>query len=443
MNQLTFIIALSALAVSSIVSAHPSHAQTDGSTHTRETHLLITQPAPQPNATPGKTAEVNPSTSQQSTETTKTTDTQILGTNNGNKLAGLSEADGARVTVLGYHDFSSQKKATEMLISTEKFRMQMQAIKNLGLQVISMEEFLQWKRGEKKISDKSVLITIDDGWKSVYTEAFPILKEYGYPFTVFLYTNYVDGGGSALTSAMIKEMQQNGCTIGCHSISHPYPKKIRSERAKGDDSFTTYLHKEMGDSKTTLEKKFGQKVLSYAYPGGFITEEMLPVAKDCGYECLFTVLPGKVTAQSSKQRLPRYIILGTHDYIFRNATSFKATSSSSASQGAFVSSTPHPVSPKSGELTDNRMPTISANLSEVANIDPESVIMRVASHGKVDAVFDPETQVISWKVKRKLRARNCEVSVQWRLLGESKYQKPMVWGFRINREASYQPSKPE
>ena len=124
--------------------------------------------------------------------------------------------DGVRVSVLGYHDFSETTPETEMLIRTSKFRKQMEAIKNLGLPVIPMADFQAWKRGEKDIADKSIVITIDDGWKAVYTDAYPILKEFGFPFTLFLYKNYVDGGGKALTSAMIEEMQKSGATIGSH-----------------------------------------------------------------------------------------------------------------------------------------------------------------------------------------------------------------------------------
>ena len=349
------------------------------------------------------------------------------------------ESDGIRVSVLGYHDFSSTKKATEMRMPTKKFRQQMQAIKDLGLKVISLDDFMAWKRGEKKIADKSILITIDDGWKAVYTEAYPILKEFGYPFTLFLYTNYIDGGGSALTTPMIKEMQKNGCSLGSHSISHPYPVKIKAERAKGTKSFTKYLHHEMGKSKKSLEQQFKQKITTYAYPGGYVTDEMLPVAKETGYQCLFTVLPAKVINSAENLTLPRYVILGTHDKIFSYATSFKATSTSEATQGGVIQSTPHPVSPKPGALAINRLPMITADLSKVENIDPESITMRVAGFGKVPANFDSDKQTISWKINRRLRSRTCEVSVQWRLLEEKKYQKPMTWVFRVNRKASYQP----
>ena len=351
--------------------------------------------------------------------------------------------DGVRVTVLGYHDFSATKKATEMRIPTEKFRKQMQAIKDLGLKVITMDDFTAWKRGEKEVADKSILITIDDGWKSVYTDAYPILKEFGYPFTVFLYTNYVDGGGAALTTPMIQEMQKHGCNLGSHSISHPYPAKIRAERKKGAASFASYLRQEMGGSQKLLETKFHQKILTYAYPGGYVSDEMLPIATELKYQCLFTVLPGKVVRHLTNNKLPRYIILGTHDYIFRNATSFNATSTSHVSHGAIVQTTAHPVTPKPGTTATDRMPLISANLSKVENVDPESIIMRVAGFGKVPANYNAADQTISWKINRRLRARSCKASVQWKLLNSSKYQKAMTWSFKVNREASYQPKTPK
>ena len=62
---------------------------------------------------------------------------------------------------------------------------------------------------------------------------FPILKEFGYPYTLFLYKNYVDGGGKALTTPMIQEMINAGATIGSHSVSHPYPAHRQKFPQKG------------------------------------------------------------------------------------------------------------------------------------------------------------------------------------------------------------------
>ena len=379
---------------------------------------------------------LNSSTVPKADDQAKPVKTTAQATNN--KTTNAPAKSDARVTVLGYHDFSSTKDATEMLISTAKFRRQMQAIKDLGLNVISLEDFTAWKRGEKTIGDRSVLITIDDGWKSIYTDAFPILKEMGFPFTIFLYTNYINGGSNALTTEMIKEMQKHGCSIGSHSISHPYPAAVKSERAKGEAAFKAYLQKEMGQSRKSLQKQFGGDILCYAYPGGFVTGEMLPIAVEQGYECLFTVLPGKTTRSTSNFTIPRYIILGTHDYIFRNATSFKATKTSAATLGAIIQTTPHPVIPEPGSIISTRLPSISVDLSKVENIDADSVVMRVAGFGKVPVQYDPARKIAQWKVSRRLRSRTCEVSVQWRSMGETEYNKPMTWIFLVNREAAYQ-----
>ncbi len=161
--------------------------------------------------------------------------------------------DYVRVAVLGYHDFSTTRKVKEMVIRPAKFRSQMQAIKDLKLNVITLEDFILWKQGKKTIPDKSVLITIDDGWKSVYTDAYPILKEFGYPFTIYLYTNYIDRGGSSMTSEMIHEMMKNGCTIGSHSVSHPMPSIIRKHQRKGAAAYKKFIDNELGESKKILE----------------------------------------------------------------------------------------------------------------------------------------------------------------------------------------------
>ena len=231
--------------------------------------------------------------------------------------------DGARVAVLGYHDLSENETETAMRMHTSKFRKQMAVLRQLGITVISLEDFLAWKRGAKSIPEKSVLLTFDDGWKSVYTDALPILKEFGYPFTLYVYKNYVDGGKKALTTPMITELLQQGGSLGSHSVSHPYPATIKAHRNKGEHDYDAFLRKELGESKRFIEDKFAVKVTTYAYPGGFVTEEMLPLADEFGYTSLFTVVPGKIKRGTPDRRLPRYMIFGNNDKIFELATSFR------------------------------------------------------------------------------------------------------------------------
>ncbi|MEI7910210.1 MAG: polysaccharide deacetylase family protein [Verrucomicrobiota bacterium] len=351
--------------------------------------------------------------------------------------------DGARVAVLGYHDLSENETETAMRMHTSKFRKQMAVLRQLGITVISLEDFLAWKRGAKSIPEKSVLLTFDDGWKSVYTDALPILKEFGYPFTLYLYKNYIDGGKKALTTTMINELLQQGGSLGSHSVSHPYPAVIKSHRKKGEHDFDAFLRKEFGESKRFIESKFPVKVTTYAYPGGFITEEMLPIADEFGYTALFTVIPGKVKRPTPDHRLPRYMIFGNNDKIFELATSFResqtAAAASGVSLGALVETTPYPVTPEAGAIINSRLPLISASLAGLTDVDPKSLVMKVSGFGEVPAKFDPATQILSWQVSRRLRQPTCQIAVSWLDAKGKAPDTPLRWSFQIDRDAAYLP----
>ncbi len=351
--------------------------------------------------------------------------------------------DGVRVAILGYHDFSETEAETAMRIRTSKFRKQMETIRQLGITVISLHDFVAWKNGEKEIPENSAMLTLDDGWKSVYTDAFPILKEFGYPFTLYLYKNYVDGGGKALTTPMIKEMIAAGATIGSHSVSHPYPATVKSFRQKGPDAYDAYLRREMGESKRFLESKFKASASTYAYPGGFHTEEMLPLAEEFGYSHLFTVIPGKVTRSTPDKTVPRYMILGNYDKIFEFATTFRdsgnpAVQPSGAIAG-LIQTTPHPVHPEAGAIINSRLPEISADLSKVEDFDPATLVMKVSGFGEVPANFTPENGKLSWQVNRRLRQQTCQVSVNWKDSAGKAPESPLRWTFQIDRDSAYLP----
>lgn len=348
--------------------------------------------------------------------------------------------DGVQVAVLGYHDFSASAEETHMIISTQKFRRQMERLAAADVEVISMADFQAWKAGEKSLPERCALITIDDGWKSVYTEAYPILKEFGYPFTLFLYKNYVDGGGRALTTGMIREMMTHGATIGSHSVSHPYPATVKSHRAKGPDAYDQFLRQEMGESKRFLEAKFGEAVTVYAYPGGYHTKEMHVLAEEFGYRQLFTVIPGKVRRGSDPLTLPRYVVLGTHDPIFEMAMDFGASGESGAGIPGVdaVYATMVPVKPQAGEIVGSRLPRIEVDFSEEP-VDPDTLVMKVGGFGVVPANWDPDARTYAWQCNRRLRISPCRVEVNWKDDQGNAPEQPLKWSFQIDHEAAYVP----
>ena len=131
----------------------------------------------------------------------------------------------AQVIVLGYHRFVDKVRHPDTEITPAEFEAQMQALKDQGIAVISMDDFLAWRHEQKSLPSRCAIITIDDGYNVGYTVAWPILKNFGYPFTMFIYTDYVRGGpksgGGSITWEQLAEMRDAGVSIQSHTVSHP------------------------------------------------------------------------------------------------------------------------------------------------------------------------------------------------------------------------------
>src|SRR6266576_437564 len=130
----------------------------------------------------------------------------------------------AQVIIFCYHRLVDKIRYPGTEIKPADFEAQMKALKDRGITVIGMQDFLAWRRGEKNIPPRSAIVTFDDGWKSQYEVAWPIMKKYGYPMTMFIYTEGVRGGklggGEAITWERLAEMRDNGVDIQAHSATH-------------------------------------------------------------------------------------------------------------------------------------------------------------------------------------------------------------------------------
>src|SRR6185312_7389581 len=124
----------------------------------------------------------------------------------------------------------------------------------------------------------SAIVTFDDGWKSQYDVAWPIMKKYGYPMTLFIYTEGVRGGslggGEAITWEQLADMRDNGIDIQAHSATHQDLREGRSivvvsggkrtkKKLTGAD-YEQWLQNEVVGCKQLLEQRLGIKVNCFA-----------------------------------------------------------------------------------------------------------------------------------------------------------------------------------
>lgn len=345
-------------------------------------------------------------------------------------------------SIICYHDFADKPSRSDMVITYPVFRQQMQALKDAGIAVIPMSDLLLWKRGEKNIPEESVVITMDDGWLGVHQFAYPIMKEFNYPFTFYLYKNYVARGGRSMTISQIKDMLMYGAEVGSHSVSH---QALTAKHGRSDDQYKAWLQDEIAGSKKFLEDALGVQVKTFAYPYGNKTPEIAQMCLDAGYEAAVTVNPQKCTWDTPNGLIPRFVQIGDKDVNFKLATNFHGGGNSIANSKFIKTDEVDAegkklvdLKPEPNATISDRLPTIEANLSRLGGVQPESLVMRVSGFGPVPVEFDPATQTVSFRVVQRLRLDSCTATLSFRRVGADK-DEVVNWQFKIDRKANYLP----
>jgi peptidoglycan/xylan/chitin deacetylase (PgdA/CDA1 family) len=332
----------------------------------------------------------------------------------------------AQVIIFCYHQLVDKVRTPWTQITPAAFEAQMKELKDKGITVISMQDLLAWKRGEKNIPPRCAVITFDDGWKSQYDVAWPIMKKFGYPFTMFIYTEGVRGGslggGGAITWEQLADMRDNGIDIQAHSATHqdlreghpvtliePGAKRTRKKLPGAD--YEKWIQNEVVGSKELLEQRLGIKVNCFAVPFGNYNEHVKELARNAGYEAMFTVYGQPITFTSPMDSLGRYAIEANKPKVFADAVSMIGASTGGATAVAEVGAKDLTTHPADGETVRTALPLIKANLSSIGQIELGSVQMRVSGLGLVPANFDPKTGTVSYQVPQKLRDKTCTVIV--------------------------------
>lgn len=163
--------------------------------------------------------------------------------------------------------------------------------------ILSLTEVLDSLNQGKNLPQNTIVITIDDGFKDAYTNAYPILKKYEATATVFLSPDFIiskkiendkninNNHECFLSWENIKEMSENGISFGSHTLSHSCLTKVDSKEA----------FRQISESKKIIERKLNKKVILFAYPFGIknaFNEEIKKMVINCGYVCACSAING-------------------------------------------------------------------------------------------------------------------------------------------------------
>ncbi len=204
-------------------------------------------------------------------------------------ILGVREYTRNFIPIIGLHAIED-KIEIPIELSTANFDILCRTLKDLGYQTITFADLLKHMDYGRALPDKAVIITSDDGYQDNYTEAFPILKKYGYGMTVFLVTGVIaeDNIGRMENTVFnkrtnvvrpmliwpeVKEMDEYGCEFLSHTVNH-----IRLGLASDGEMID-----ELIGSREDIESRLDSKVDFFAWPYDNYSEDKWPLISEAGY----------------------------------------------------------------------------------------------------------------------------------------------------------------
>jgi peptidoglycan/xylan/chitin deacetylase (PgdA/CDA1 family) len=200
-----------------------------------------------------------------------------------------------RVPILMYHHIADPPPDADPIrqdlsVSPQAFEAQLRYLVGAGYQPIPLRDLIYHLTLGAPLPEKPIILTFDDGYEDNYTNAYPLLKKYGFVGTFFIVTEPVDKGRAGYMSwAQIEIMSTHGMEIGAHSYTHP------DLRGKSVD----YIIWQAVGSKEAIEGRIQQRVRFFSYPSGRYDEQVVNVLHSADFWGAVTIETG--TRQSSRQ----------------------------------------------------------------------------------------------------------------------------------------------
>ena len=203
------------------------------------------------------------------------------------------------VSVLMYHMIGNEP-GNAAIMTEANLRIQMNYLRDHGYHPITMQELYDYVTKGAPLPEKPVCITFDDGYLDSYTIVYPLMKEYGFPWTLFLITDDVGKPYNRMTWDQLREMaNSHTVTIANHTLSHPKLHNLATRAEK---------EKEIVEANKALKYQLGIDNVWLAYPYGDYDDEVIDICKKAGIKMAVTTDAGRVHVGSFPYDLKRAYI---------------------------------------------------------------------------------------------------------------------------------------
>lgn len=225
----------------------------------------------------------------------------------------------SNAVVFMYHHFGEDRFPSTN-IKLEQFEKQLDYLKDNHYNIWPLSKVVTHIQNKMQIPPKTVALTIDDAYISIYTHAYPMLKEKGFPFTVFVNTRPIGHNSlNYMTWEQMREMQPYGAEFANHSSTHDYltPKKHESSL-----EWKSRIKEELSEAQSRLQEELGtltnQNPKMLSYPFGEYTGETAKYIQSLGYVGI-SQTSGAISESSDLRKLPRFAM----SEAFANMQSFQ------------------------------------------------------------------------------------------------------------------------
>jgi peptidoglycan/xylan/chitin deacetylase (PgdA/CDA1 family) len=212
------------------------------------------------------------------------------------------------VHVLCYHAFL--KKSDPYCITIDELRSQIERYKKDGYRFVTLDDV----KAGRLIGGKNILVTVDDGNKTVYEAYYKVFRPNGIKPVLGIYPAIISHVSYALTWEQLEELSKRGCDIAAHGYHHlKIAAKLYKTRPRD-------FNREIFKSKKVLEDRLGRKIDTFVYPFGLTSEITMKILRKAEFRYAFTIKPGGISLPiaAGNLELPRYMVTKTNDKWCRN-----------------------------------------------------------------------------------------------------------------------------
>lgn len=219
----------------------------------------------------------------------------------------IRASSGPRVTILVYHRFGPVV-ADSMTVRTSTFAWQLGYLKDHGYTAVPLRTLVAFLRHEGPAPPSgSVVLTADDGHRSVFTDMWPIVRAQGVPVTLFIYPSAISNASYAMTWTQLAELRRSEL-IDIQSHTYWHPNFTVEKRRLAPDAYQAFVAMQLQKPRTVLKEKLGVTVDVVAWPFGLHDDELLASARDSGYVAGLTLDRRLTHPDDDLLALPRFLV---------------------------------------------------------------------------------------------------------------------------------------